>query len=184
MISHEIPPNVIHSPNPSLLVILLGLMFLSTFHNRIDKKARVSVPSIFRGALAGDGFQGVVLFRSYRHQALEGCGMARMQQLSQRLDQLAAFSDEQEQLATSIFADAEALSFDGDGRIVLSERLRSHAGLEEEAVFVGQGATFQIWNPAAFEAHVAKARQLAKSQKMSLAGLNAGGMATPPGGAS
>jgi MraZ protein len=70
-----------------------------------------------------------------------------MQQLSQRLDQLAAFSDEQEQLATSIFADAEALSFDSEGRVTLSDRLRAHAGLEEEAVFVGQGATFKSGNP-------------------------------------
>ena len=157
-------------------------MFLSTFHNRIDKKARVSVPSAFRLALAGEAFQGVVLFRSYRHDALEGCGLVRMQQLSQRLDQLAAFSDEQEQLATSIFADAEALSFDSEGRVTLSDRLRAHAGLEEEAVFVGQGATFQIWQPKLFEQHLAKARDREKAQKLSLAGINLPGLNPATGG--
>lgn len=134
-------------------------LFLSTHVNRIDKKGRVSVPASFRSALAQDSFNGIIAFRSYKLAAIEGVSMQRMKVISESVDNLDLFSEDQDDFASTIFADAHQLNFDADGRIILPEDLREHANLKDQAAFVGRGATFQIWNPDAFKEHQLTARQ-------------------------
>ncbi len=143
-------------------------LFLSTFLNRIDRKGRVSVPASFRAALAGQAFQGVVLFRSSSHACLEGFGMSLMEEMSGRLDAFDLFSAEQDDLATAIFGDAMQLPFDGEGRIVLPPALIEFSGLGEQAAFVGLGRKFQIWDPATFEKRKTEARERVKTQGLTL----------------
>ena len=143
-------------------------LFLSTFLNRLDKKARVSVPAGFRAALAGQHFQGVVLFRSATHPCIEGFGMDRMEEMGARLDAFDMFSSEQDDLATAIFSDAVQVPFDGEGRMVLPPALIEFAQLEDQAAFVGLGTKFQIWNPGLFDQRQAEAREKVKSQGLTL----------------
>ena len=143
-------------------------LFLSTHHNRIDKKGRVSVPASFRGELAAEAFQGVVLFQSNTHECLEGFAYSYMQEIGSRLDQFDMFSAEQDDLATSIFGTAVQLSLDGDGRIVLPKDLIEFGGFNDQATFVGLGPKFQIWASSKFEARREQARQNVQSQKLTM----------------
>jgi MraZ protein len=133
-------------------------LFLSTFVNKVDRKGRVSVPAPFRAAIQGQSFKGIIAFRSYREAAIEACAMDRMERLSDSIDALEQFSEEQDDFASTIFADSHQLPIDGDGRIILPAQLTEHAGITDAAAFVGRGATFQIWEPAAFERHQGEAR--------------------------
>ena len=45
---------------------------------------------------------------------------------------------------------------DGDGRIVLPQRMREQAGLREIGLFVGRGKFFQLWDPERLAAHKAR----------------------------
>jgi MraZ protein len=74
------------------------------------------------------------------------------------------FSENRDDLASAIFADAHQLAFDPEGRIVLPEALAVHAGITTDAAFVGRGSTFQIWNPATFETHAAQVRERVRTQ--------------------
>ena len=140
-------------------------LFLATHINKLDKKGRISIPASFRTALTlGESLQ-FVAFRSYTHTAIECCTLARMQQLSEGIDQLDLFSEAQDDFTAAIFADAQQISIDGDGRAVLSPLLIEYAGLEESAAFVGRGATFQIWKPQVFEQHQAAARARIKEHQ-------------------
>lgn len=131
----------------------------------------MSVPSSFRAALAQQSFPGIVAFRSLSLAAIEGFGIDRMEKLSQHVDQMDLFSDDQQDWASSIFADAQQLPFDGEGRILLPDSLREHANLDEMVAFVGRGPTFQLWNPQDFQQYQEKARQRLKAQKISLGAL-------------
>ena len=142
-------------------------LFFSTFVNKVDRKGRVSVPATFRAALEGSSFPGVILFRSFRLPALDGSGIDRMEELSARIDALDEFSEDREALS-SIFADAQQLPFDGEGRIILPEALSAHAGITETAAFVGLGRTFQIWEPQSFEKHQQDLRERARRQGTTL----------------
>ncbi len=154
-------------------------LFLSTFVNKVDRKGRVSVPATFRAALAGQSFAGIIAFRSFKTAAIEGSGIDRIEEMSVRLDALDQFSEENESLA-SIFADAQQLAFDGEGRIVLPQALAEHAGITVSAAFVGLGRTFQIWEPAAHQAHQVALRERAKRQGTTLPGTRA--VPVAPGG--
>ncbi len=143
-------------------------LFLSTFVNKLDKKGRVSVPASFRLVLSGQSFQGIVGFRSYKVPAIEGMGIDRMQKISESVDQLDLFSEVQDDLTATIFADAHTLALDGDGRVILPQVLLDHAKIKDNVAFVGRGATFQIWDPDAFERHQQEARQRVQEKQATL----------------
>ena len=138
-------------------------LFLSTFINKIDKKGRVSVPAPFRTSLSSSqsssqsspinepSFSGIVVFRSLKHPALEGCSVDRMQRLSNSIDRLDLFSDAQDDLVSAIFADSQLLSFDSEGRVSIPEDLLKFANLTDQVAFVGRGSTFQLWSPEVFK---------------------------------
>ncbi len=149
------------------------MLFLSTYQNRIDKKGRVSVPAQFRANLAGQEFSGIVAYGSLLHPCIEGCGMGRFMKLNERIEMLDPFSEERDAFATTIFGESVQLGFDGEGRIMLPEALIAQANLSEQAVFVGKGEIFEIWEPVAFAEHALRARELAKAKRYQLRGTPA-----------
>lgn len=131
-------------------------LFLSSYENRLDTKGRVSVPASFRASIANEKFAGVVLFRSFTHNCIEGMPMSRMEQMAAATDKMGVFDSELDDLTAMLFADARQLAFDVTGRIVIPAELLKHAGIKDTAVFVGRGNSFQIWNPDAFRAQQEK----------------------------
>lgn len=125
-------------------------LFLSSYENRLDTKGRISVPASFRASVSGERFAGVVLYRSFTNNCIEGMTMSRMEQMAAATDKMGAFDSELDDLSAILFADARPLSFDVTGRIVIPADLLKHAGITDAAVFVGRGNSFQIWNPDAF----------------------------------
>ncbi|MDE6477983.1 MAG: division/cell wall cluster transcriptional repressor MraZ [Alphaproteobacteria bacterium] len=125
-------------------------LFLSSYENRLDSKGRISVPASFRASVAHDAFPGVVLYRSFTHNCIEGLAMGRMEKMAAATDQMGVFDSEMDDLSAMLFADARPLAFDVTGRIVIPAELLQHAGITDTAVFVGRGNSFQIWNPDEF----------------------------------
>jgi MraZ protein len=144
------------------------VLFLSTIVNKLDKKGRVSVPASFRSALEEEAFAGVVLFRSLHLPTLEGLGSGRLQQLSESLDGHDIFAQSSHDLADSVFADAQMLGFDSEGRIAIPPAFLAYARINEQVAFVGRGATFQIWDYEAFKEHQEKARQRLRDNPLAL----------------
>ena len=60
------------------------------------------------------------------------------------------------------------LQFDGEGRISLSTKLLKHAKIKNSMLFVGQGKTFQIWEPTTFEKFKVNAKKKANLNRASL----------------
>lgn len=144
-------------------------LFLSTTTNKVDRKGRVSVPAAFRSSLPASGYQGIVAYASFKHACLHGADLGFMEELSNSIHgDFGLYSDENEALANAILASARQLSFDPEGRINLSSDLMDHAGITDEATFVGLGKTFQIWQPTAYEAHSIVQRELARTKAASL----------------
>ncbi len=153
-------------PLPSVHGRALGervALFMSTYVNKVDRKGRVSVPATFRATLSGQSFNGIVVFPSFEHQALEGAGIDRMEAISAGLDRLGQ-PKRQQQLANLILARSQPLPFDPEGRVMLPERFVAHAQIADSAVFVGLGATFQIWRPELFAEREAAMLGLALSE--------------------
>jgi MraZ protein len=136
-------------------------LFIDTFVNKIDRKGRVSVPAPYRTSLAAEGFAGLVAFPSYKRTAVHCASLAWMEAQVANLQKEDLFSEVEDDLSSTLFSDAKQLPFDGEGRIVLPPALAAHAGIGENAAFVGRGPYFEIWEPAALEQYKRAARQRA-----------------------
>ena len=143
-------------------------MFLSSYENKIDKKGRVSVPANFRSHLNSLGYNGFISYHSFNHPALEGCSKDRIEKLSSTIDSLNPFEEKRDYFATSVLSESENLQFDTEGRVVISEKLLSHAKIKNNALFVGLGKTFQIWEPKNFEKFKVFARKRAFQNRSNL----------------
>jgi len=138
--------------------------FVSTFTNRIDAKGRVSIPASFRAVLERDRYgggpnAGVYCYPSLDAPALDAGGERLAQRIDGLLSGLPDYSDERDELSVALYGDVQVLSIDQDGRIVLPEKLRAHAGIGAQVAFVGLGEKFQMWEPGRFEARRARARE-------------------------
>jgi MraZ protein len=143
-------------------------MFLSSYENKIDKKGRVSVPASFRSHLSNLGYNGVICYPSFNNQSVEACSQDRIEKLSTSIDSLSPFEEKRDFFATSILSESINLQFDSEGRISLSTKLLKHAKIRNNILFVGQGQTFQIWEPTAFEKFKVNARKKANLNRSSL----------------
>lgn len=143
-------------------------LFLSTFEKQIDKKGRVSVPPSFRAVLAAQNFNGMIAYASFVHPCIEACGMERLEKLHAQIEALDPFSEERDAFATAILGGSVQLAFDGEGRVVIPEALLKKAEISATGIFVGKGATFEIWSPSQFAKHEAATRELALKRRLSL----------------
>ena len=84
------------------------------------------------------------------------------------MNSLNPFKEKKRYFATSVLSDSSNLQFDSEGRVSIPEKLLSHAQIKEKMLFVGQGKTFQIWEPKLFEKFKSQARKKANLHRASL----------------
>jgi len=143
-------------------------MFLSTYENKLDKKGRVSVPASYRSYLSNLGYNGIVCFSSFNNQCVEAWPQDRIEKISNAIDTLNPFEEKKDYFATSILSESINLQFDNEGRIILTSKLLKHSKIKNNVLFVGQGKTFQIWEPASFEKFRVNARKKSNIYRASL----------------
>ena len=143
-------------------------MFLSTYENKLDKKGRVSVPASFRSYLSNLGYNGVICYPSFNNQCIESWPQDRIEKISNTIDSLNPFEEKKDFFATSILSESINLQFDSEGRILLSSKLLRHAKIKSSMLFVGQGKTFQIWEPTIFEKFKVTAKKKSNIHRASL----------------
>lgn len=131
--------------------------FVANFTSRVDAKGRMSIPATFRAVLARDGFDGLYCYPSLDRPAIDAGGHGLLTEIEHLIARFAPYSDEREELLVALYGRSETLKIDGEGRVVLTEMLKTHAGIGEAATFVGLGQRFQIWEPERFRVHLEKA---------------------------
>jgi MraZ protein len=146
------------------------MLFLSTFHNRLDKKGRISIPAQFRAVLVAQESPGIVAYASPLNPCIEACGMQRIVKFNQRVERFEPYSEERDAFAAALFGDSVQMGFDTEGRVLLPESLIAFAKLKEQVTIVGKGEIFEIWEPAAFNAYIERARKLVREKRRELKG--------------
>jgi MraZ protein len=154
--------------------------FVSTYTNRLDAKGRVSIPAQFRAVLVRDGFEGLYCCPTLDRKAVDAGGNRFRDQIRSSLSLFEAFSEEHEYLSTTLIGESEILKIDQDGRVILSDAIKDHAGIADRVTFVGQGYKFQIWEPDRFAAYREEAKNRVRDLRKQLgaqhrpAGANSG----------
>jgi MraZ protein len=142
--------------------------FVSHYVLRLDAKGRVSIPAPFRAVLARDGFEGLYCYPALDRQAIDAGGNALLAEIEALIARFPPYSDEREQFSAALYSPSEILKVDGEGRVVLSEPLKSHAGITDTIAFAGVGHKFQIWEPGRFRAELAEATEKVRALKQQL----------------
>ncbi|GGC67170.1 division/cell wall cluster transcriptional repressor MraZ [Chelatococcus reniformis] len=157
--------------------------FVSNFTNRLDSKGRVSIPASFRAVLARDGFEGLYVHPGLDAPALDAGGNALLGEIDALLASLSPYSEERDHLSTALLGTSEVLKIDPEGRVILTESLKAHAGITDTVTLVGHGHKFQIWEPEHFRQHLDEARARVRDLKKTLGARLAArpGSSPPPG---
>src|SRR5690606_24028323 len=117
----------------------------------IDAKGRVSIPATFRAVLARDGYEGLYCYPAMNLPAIDAGGNAMIAEMERLLADYDPYDGTRDDYEIVIYGRSHTLNIDGEGRIILPEALKSHAGITDAVAFVGRGNKFQIWDPGRFE---------------------------------
>ena len=126
------------------------------------------MPATFRSYVSNLGYNGVICFPSFNNQSIEAWPQYRIEKISNSIDALNPFEEKKDFFATSILSESISLQFDSEGRIILTSKLLKHSKIKNNVLFVGQGKTFQIWEPTTFEKFRVNARKKSNIHRASL----------------
>ena len=126
------------------------------------------MPAAYRSHLSTLGYNGVVCYPSFTNSSIEFCPQDRLERIIETIETLNPFEENRDIFSTSILANSSQLNFDGDGRITLNEKLLEHSKIKEKVLFVGQGKTFQMWEPTLFKKFSDDARKKANLKRSEL----------------
>jgi MraZ protein len=140
------------------VVVALEHLFQGSALNAVDGKGRVSVPASLRSVIERRGdAKSIVLAKhesfpclSAYDPAYAGRKHSKLERLLEKEETSADAQLEYQQRNLMAFAATEEVPYDSSGRIVLPPMMRRKGDLDELALFLGVGETFQIWNPALF----------------------------------
>lgn len=135
------------------------IRFLSNSVNRIDAKGRVSVPAGFRSVLASAGVQDLYCFQDFVFPAVSVGGPDLLARLERRIDAADPFSPEANRMSLLVHGGGVFMRLDQEGRLMVTDFIRSFTGITDHVAFVGRGDHFQLWEPDALAAMQKAARE-------------------------
>lgn len=142
--------------------------FVSNYTLRLDAKGRVSIPAPYRAVLARDSFDGLYCYPALDQPAVDAGGTALLAEIEALIARFPPYSDERDAFTLSLYGTSETLKIDTEGRVILSDTLKAHAGIADAIAFVGMGHKFQIWEPGRFRAQLAEATGTVRALKKQL----------------
>lgn len=130
-------------------------LFNGSALNAVDAKGRLSVPAFIRGVVERRSDAKAVILGAHEVDPCltaydRGYGRHLAAEIERRrLNEEAAGGDAQAHYARArrTFGVTEDVPYDTSGRIILPPMMRRKGQIEDLALFVGVGGTFEIWNP-------------------------------------
>ena len=133
-------------------------LFQGSALNAVDAKGRVSVPAFLRQVIERRGdARTIVLAKHDNFHALSAYDPAyaalkhaKLERLLEKQETDPAAELDYARRTMMAFGATEEVPYDSSGRIVIPPMMRRKGGIEDLALFIGVGETFQIWNPRLF----------------------------------
>jgi MraZ protein len=125
-------------------------MFLGEFVHTLDSKGRLTIPAKFRDRLAA----GLVVTRNPSDRCLLLMPMSEWTTLTDKIKTLPLTDRRTALLRRVLFSAAEDLKPDKQGRVLVSQRLREFAHIDNEVMVVGMDSYVELWNPSEWDEQV------------------------------
>jgi MraZ protein len=150
-------------------------MFRGTTNVTIDDKGRVVVPSQHRAELTAPA-EGRVVVTVYQDKCLLIYPRPEWERVEAELMAAPTLNNPRARAVQQMFTGrAQEILVDSHGRLSLTPELRSDAGLDRAACFVGMRHRLELWDVARWKRHIEdaiKTEQTATTPAEGLAGLS------------
>jgi MraZ protein len=138
--------------------VALEHLFQGSALNAVDAKGRVSVPAFLRSVIERRGDAKTIVLAKHESfpclsaydPAYAALKHSKLERLFEKEEGNPAAALDYQQRNLMAFAATEEVPYDSSGRIVLPPMMRRKGGIEDLALYLGTGETFQIWNPRLF----------------------------------
>ncbi len=124
-------------PNPD--------MFRGANKVTLDAKGRMVMPTRYRDRLA-ERSQSQLVVTIDRDQCLLLYPLPDWDEIERKLMRLPSLNDQARRLQRLMVGHATEVELDGHGRLLLPPQLREFGGLTREAMLIGQGTRFELWD--------------------------------------
>jgi len=120
-------------------------MFRGATKVTLDAKGRMAIPTRHRDRLAArcDGQLVATVDLDY---CLLIYPSPDWEEIERKLMRLPTFDKQSRRLQRLMVGHATEIEMDGHGRILLSRELREYAQLDRQAMLIGQGTKFELWD--------------------------------------
>lgn len=121
-------------------------MFRGPSKVTLDAKGRLAIPSRHRERIVSRA-DGQLVATIDRDHCLLIYPLPDWEEVERKLlSRLSAFKPKSRRVLRLMLGYASELEMDGHGRILLPQALREFAGLERNAMLIGQGNKFELWD--------------------------------------
>jgi len=120
-------------------------MFRGATKVTLDAKGRMVMPTRYRERLAERGGPGLVITID-RDQCLLIYPLPDWEEIERKLMRLPTLNEHARRLQRLMVGHATDLELDGHGRLLLPPKLREFAHLDRNAMLIGQGNRFELWD--------------------------------------
>ena len=133
-------------------------MFRGVTAINLDAKGRFAIPTRYREELQDSCERQLVVTVAVNEKCVgeSGClwlyPLPEWEKLEQTVSKLPTLNKMAGKLRRFLIGNATETEMDGQGRLLLSEKLRKFAGMEKKLILVGQLNKFEIWNEDAWNA--------------------------------
>jgi transcriptional regulator MraZ len=111
----------------------------------LDAKGRLAIPVRYRERLTTRA-EGHLVATVDRDYCLLIYPLPDWEEIERKLTRLPALNKKSRRLQRLMMGHATELDMDSHGRILLTRELRAFAGLDRQAMLIGQGNKFELWD--------------------------------------
>lgn len=126
-------------------------LYVGEFRHNLDSKNRLTVPSKWR--FSGDT-EEVYLALPNPIGCISVYPPKMVKKLEEKVEAVSLGDKKGQRALSKLFSRADYFGCDKNGRININDKLLIHAGLEKEAIIVGNFVTFNIWDQHKYETYL------------------------------
>ncbi len=120
-------------------------MFRGANKVTLDAKGRMAIPTRYRERIA-ERCGGQLVVTVDRDYCLLIYPLPAWEEIERKLVRLPSLNKQARRLQRLMVGYATEVELDGNGRLLLPKELREFASLERQAILIGQGNKFELWD--------------------------------------
>ena len=142
-------------------------MFQGEYTNNMDDKGRVNIPAPFRDVLLKlHNEPTIIVARDPQTACLRVYPLREWKRLLAKLGARPTSDRIVLAFKRAVVSSAQEYHPDKQGRVLIPQPLRTHAGLTKSTVFAGSAETFEIWDSEAWQTQLASSLALLQDQDL------------------